>query len=129
MSSIPAAVRNKIVNANIPGIEGKIYRDIAPPSTPYPYITYSDRLADRSVLFGDTNVLARNYLIQIDLWEKRPQESAEIYANLLSVLENSKLEGTDSTIYRFRLYDIQRIVEFDDDVVHHAFSVNMYRKV
>lgn len=129
MSSIAAALRAEIVGCDIPGITTKVYRDLAPPTTQYPYVTYADHLNDRVALTGDKKVLARNYMVQVDLWEKRTEETESTLTTIVGCLENTTLVGTDNKVFRCRLVDTQRIIQFDDDVVHHAISLNIYRKV
>lgn len=129
MTTIAAAIRAEIVAANITGVSDKVYRDIAPPATEYPYVSYYDQLSDRIALSGDGTVSARVSMIQIDLWQKRSQENTSISSALADVLESLTVTDTDKSVFMCRLYDIQRIVEFDDDIVHHAFSLNVYRKV
>lgn len=127
--TVASALYSALINADIPVVGSKIYKDIAPPASEFPYITYSDRLADGTALTGDSNVLARNHLMQVDLWEKRTSENVSIYEALAGTLENLSVTDGNRTIFKIRLYDTQRIVEFDDDNVHHAFSLNVYRKV
>ena len=127
--TIAAQIYSALVSADIPNVGSKVYKDLAPPSTPFPYITYADRLADRPALSGDSNILARNYLVQIDLWEKRQSENPVVIEAVLNLLETLAIEDDGKTIFRCRLFDTQRIVEFDDDNIHHAFSINVYRKV
>lgn len=129
MTSIAAALRAEIVACNIPNIMNQVYRDLAPPTTTYPYITYADHLNDRIALTGDKKVLARNYMVQVDLWEKRIEETESTLTTILDCLEHATLVGTDNKVFRCRLMDTQRIIQFDDDVVHHAISLNIYRKV
>jgi hypothetical protein len=129
MASIAAALRAEIVACNIPNIMNQVYRDLAPPTTTYPYITYADHLNDRIALTGNKRVLARNYMVQVDLWEKRIEETESILTTITNCLENAVLVGTDNKVFRCRLMDTQRIIQFDDDVVHHAISLNIYRKV
>lgn len=128
MTTIAAAIRLAIVEADISGIGSKVYRDIAPPATEYPYITYFDQLGDRAALSGDSNVLARNTLIQVDLWQKRSAEDTSISSTLGDLLETITLGETDKSVFACQLFDIQRIVEFDDDIVHHAYTLNVYRR-
>jgi hypothetical protein len=129
MASIAAALRAEIVACNIPNIMNQVYRDLAPPTTTYPYITYADHLNDRIALTGDKKVLARNYMVQVDLWEKRIEETESTLTTIVNCLENATLVDTDNKVFRCRLMDTQRIIQFDDDVVHHAISLNIYRKV
>ena len=129
MTTLAIALRTYLVDSDITGIMEKVYKDLAPPSTPYPYVTYADSLADRSALTGDSKILARNNMVQVDLWQKRPQESSAITNALIAAIENATLTGADQTIFRCRLVDVRRIVEFDDDNVHHALTLNIYHKV
>lgn len=129
MTTLAVALRTYLVSSDIVSIGTKVYKDLAPPSTAYPYVTYADSLADRSALTGDKRILARNNMVQVDLWQKRPEEVSDIIAELTACLENATLTGADKTIFRCRLMDVRRIVEFDDDVVHHALTVNIYHKV
>ena len=129
MTTLAAALRTYLVNQNIAVVGTKVYKDLAPPSTAYPYITYADSLADRSALTGNGKIMARNNMVQVDLWQKRPQESSDITDALIESLEDATLTGSDKTIFRCRLVDVRRIVEFDDDKVHHALTLNIYHKV
>ena len=87
MSSIAAALRAEIVGCDIPGITTKVYRDLAPPTTQYPYVTYADHLNDRVALTGDKKVLARNYMVQVDLWEKELKKQNQPLQLLSAVLK------------------------------------------
>jgi len=129
MTTIAASIRTHLVAADISYIGTKIYRDMAPPSTSYPYMTYFDQLNDRVVLQGDSRTKARNMLIQFDLWQKRADEDVSIAAEISAALEQITISDPDTKVFACNLYDVQRIVEFDDDIIHHAFSLNVYRKV
>lgn len=129
MTTIAASIRTHLVDADITSIGTKIYRDMAPPSTAYPYMTYFDQLNDRVMLQGDSRVKARNMLIQFDLWQKRADEDTVIASEISSAIEGITISDADTTVFACNLYDVQRIVEFDDDIIHHAFSLNVYRKV
>lgn len=129
MTTIAASIRTHLINADITSVGTKIYRDMAPPSTEYPYMTYFDQLNDRVVLQGDSRTKARNMLIQFDLWQKRMDEDSSIADEISSALEQITITGGSPTVFACNLYDVQRIVEFDDDIIHHAFTLNVYRKV
>ena len=129
MSSIAAALRTKILSLSIVEIESKVFKDFAPPTTVYPYVTYADRLNDRVALTGDKKILARNYMVQVDLWEKRTEENDSIIGSLITGLDTASLTGSDNKVFRCRLIDTQRIVQFDDGIIHHALTLNIYRKV
>lgn len=129
MATFGAAVRTALVNDTITGVGTKIYRDLAPPGTAYPYITYVDQMTNSIAMRGDGKVLARRYMMQVDLWQKRPDENQAIIDEVTAVLEAVELTGTDKQNFECRLMDIQRIVEFEDDVVHHALTLDIYHKV
>ena len=129
MSSIAAALRTKILSLAIAEIESKVFKDFAPPTAAYPYVTYADRLNDRVALTGDKKILARNYMVQVDLWEKRTEENDSIISSLIIGLDTASLTGSDNKVFRCRLIDTQRIVQFDDGIIHHALTLNIYRKV
>lgn len=129
MATFGTAIRTALVNDTITGVGTKIYRDLAPPGTAYPYITYVDQMNNSIAMRGDGKVLARRYMMQVDIWQKRPDEDQAIIDEVTAVLEAVELTGTDKQNFECRLMDIQRIVEFEDDVVHHALTLDIYHKV
>jgi hypothetical protein len=129
MATFGAAIRTALVNDSITGVGTKIYRDLAPPGTAYPYMTYVDQMSDSISMRGDGKVLTRRYMMQFDIWQKRPDEDQAIIDEVSALLEQIELTNTDKQNFECRLTDIQRIVEFDDDIVHHALTLDIYHKV
>lgn len=126
MPSIGGAVRQIIVDANITGITTKVYRDIAPPDVALPYITFADELSNVPVLIGDKSVKAKRRMVQVDLWQSRASESFSRIDTLATLLDSATLSA-DKHVFNTRVNDVQRLVEFEDDIVHHAITLLVYQ--
>jgi hypothetical protein len=128
-SSIGGLIRQRVVDANLPGVTG-VFRDYAPPAQAKPYITYADELTNSPVFIGDGLTRVRQRLIQFDLWQDRPNENTELIDLLVNFLDGLKNQDfIDPYLYMIRVYDIQRTVEPNDNVVHHAVTLHVYQKV
>ena len=127
MASVGGAIRTVLVNDSITGVTNRIYRDIAPPETTYPYITIFDELANTPALIGDQVVLARTRLVQVSLWQLRQSENTSIVNEIVAALDNASLTA-DQFIYRVRVTDISRSFDADDDTILHAISLNVIQK-
>jgi hypothetical protein len=127
MSSIGGAIRTVLVNDTITGVGTRIYRDIAPPETAYPYITIFDELSNTPALIGDQVVLARTRLVQVSLWQLRQSENTSIVNEIVSALDNAAL-AADQFIYRVRVTDISRSFSAEDDTILHAVTLNVIQK-
>ena len=127
MSSIGGAIRTVLVNDTITGVGTRIYRDIAPPETAYPYITIFDELGNTPALIGDQVVLARTRLVQVSLWQVRQSENVAIVDEIVSALDNASLSA-NKFVYRVRVTDIQRTFDSEDDIILHAITLNVIQK-
>jgi len=127
MASIGGAIRTVLVNDSITGISNRIFRDIAPPETEYPYITIFDELANTPALIGDQVVLARNRIVQVSLWQVRQSENTGIINEVISALDNATLNA-DRFVYRVRVSDITRTFNSEDDTILHAVTLNVIQK-
>lgn len=127
MASIGGAIRTILVNDSITGVSTRIYRDIAPPETAYPYITIFDELSNTPALIGDQVVLARTRLVQVSLWQLRQSENTGIVNEIVSALDNAAL-AADQFIYRVRVTDISRSFSAEDDTILHAITLNVIQK-
>lgn len=128
MASIGGSLRTLLVAENFTGVEGKIYRDLAPPETVYPYMTIADELSNVPVLAGDQLVLARNRLVQVSLWQLRTAENVDLVDEVVVALDNAVLTATNQQVFRVRVSDIQRVFNAKDDTVLHAIILNIYQK-
>lgn len=127
MPSIGGAIRTALLGANIEEISTRIFRDIAPPETTYPFITITDEISNQPVLIGDQSVLARNRQVQVSLFQIRTSENVDIIDEVVQALDTANVSA-NKTVFRVRVFDIQRIFESDDDIVQHAVTLNVIHK-
>ena len=127
MASIGGAIRTVLVNDSITGVGSRIYRDIAPPETAYPYITIFDELGNTPALIGDQTVLARTRLVQVSLWQLRQSENTAIIDEVVAALDNANLSA-NKFVYGVRVSDIQRAFNSEDDTILHAVTLNVIQK-
>jgi hypothetical protein len=127
MASIGGSIRTILVNAGITGVTG-IFRDFAPPSTEKPYITYSDELRNVPELIGDGFVKTRRRMVQFDLWQNRQNEDTSLVDSLVSALDGAGQFDDGTYVFRLRVSDIQRMVSLEDNVVHHALTLDVFQK-
>ena len=125
MASVSSAVRTAIVNANISGVTTKVFRDIAPDSTAYPFITIEDDLDRTPSLQGDAVVLARNKTMNVSLWQNLDSEDVDLIESLMTAVDGVNLSGADKTIFRCRVANVNRRAEVPDNVCHHSLVVTV----
>lgn len=127
MASIGGSIRTILLNAGISGVTG-IFRDFAPPSTEKPYITYSDELRNVPELIGDGFVKTRRRMVQFDLWQNRQNEDTSLIDAVVSALDGAGQFDDGTYVFRLRVSDIQRMVSLEDNVVHHALTLDVFQK-
>lgn len=127
MSSIGGAIRKVLVDANLPGVT-EIYRDFGPPTAEKPYITYWDELRDMPELVGGGKVLARLRQVQVDIWQDRNAENMELSDLVVAALDGLGRITSTKLVYKVKVSDIQRMVSSQDNLVHHAITLDVYAK-
>ena len=127
MASVGGAIRTALTNASITAISTRIFRDIAPPETTYPYVTISDEITNTPSLLGDKQVLARLRQLRVNLWQLRPSEDVTTVDQLVTTLDSANITANQN-IFRVRVSDIQRIFDSEDDTVLHAITLNVTQK-
>lgn len=127
MASIGGAVRTVLVDSTLSGIGERIYRDIAPPETQYPYITISDEITNQPVLLGDKTVIARTRQLRVNLWQVRTSENVGLIDEIVAALDNAGLSA-NKVVFGCRVLDIQRLYDSEDDIVLHAVTLNVTQK-
>lgn len=127
MASVGGAIRTALTNASIAAISTRIFRDIAPPETTYPYVTISDEITNTPSLLGDKQVLARLRQLRVNLWQLRPSEDVTTVDQLVTTLDSANITANQN-IFRVRVSDIQRIFDSEDDTVLHAITLNVTQK-
>lgn len=125
MASVGSAVRTAITNANISGITTNVFRDFAPDDASLPFITFVSDLSRTPTLQGDGTVVARTQELQVDLWQSLQDENVTTVESLLAALDGASLTGADKQIFRCRVNDIQRFVEPEEDICHHALTLDV----
>ena len=127
MASIGGSIRTIILNSGVTGVTG-IFRVFAPPSTEKPYITYSDELRNVPELVGDGFVKTRRRMVQFDLWQNRQNEDTSLVDSVVSALDGAGQFDDGTYVFRLRVSDIQRMVSLEDNVVHHALTLDVFQK-
>jgi len=127
MASVGGAIRTALTNASITAISTRIFRDIAPPETTYPYVTISDEITNTPSLLGDKQVLARLRQLRVNLWQLRPSENVTTVDQIVTTLDSANITANQK-IFRVRVSDIQRIFDSEDDTVLHAITLNVTQK-
>lgn len=127
MASVGGAIRTLLVDAGISQISSRIYRDIAPPETAYPFVTISDEITNQPVLFGDKTVLARNRQLRVNLWQLRPSEDVALIDEIVQNLESADISANQH-VFRVRVFDVQRLFDSEDDTILHAVTLNVIQR-
>lgn len=127
MASTAGAIRTVLVDAAINAISSRIYRDIAPPETTYPYVTISDEITNQPVLLGDKRVLARLRQLRVNLWQLRTDENVGLIDEIVAALDSVDVSANQD-VFRVRVFDIQRQFDSEDDIILHAITLNVIQK-
>ena len=127
MASTGGAIRTTLVDASIAGVSNRVFRDIAPPETQYPYITISDEITNQPSLLGDKRVLARTRQLRVNLWQIRASEDVTLVDDIVSTLDSVNIVA-NQIVLRVRVFDIQRLFDSEDDIILHAITLNVTQK-
>ena len=79
-------------------------------------------------MIGDGVVATRRRLVQFDLWQDRASEDTSLIDTMVAALDGIGAFDSGTFVYRLRVTDIQRLVSLEDNVVHHALSLDVYQK-
>ncbi len=125
MASVASALRTVITAANITNITTKVYRNVAPDSETYPFVTFDDDVSRTPTFYGDGVVKARVRTISVDLWQLLDAEDTTLIESLLAAIDGADLVGADKTIFGCTVQDIGRSVLPDDNICQHSLSVDV----
>lgn len=125
MASVASAVRTAIVNANITGVTTKVFRDQAPDSTTYPFVTLDDDVSREPVLEGDAAVTVRRKVMWINLWQVTSAEDVDLIEDLLAAVDGATLTGADKTILKCKVQDVSRATDPSEQVCRSWLTVNI----
>lgn len=127
MPSIGGAIRTALIDASITGVTSRIYRDIAPPETTYPFVTISDEITNQPALLGDKTVLARIRQLRVNLWQIRTEENVGVVDEIVAALDSADISA-NKDVFRVRVFDIQRVFDSEDDTILHAVTLNVIQR-
>jgi hypothetical protein len=110
------------------------YRDAPPEDTALPYVTVVEAIALTPDDSGDDGEGATcRELVQVDLWQKWRNDDkslAESYSladGLARGLHGGALNTAPTRAYGVRVQSVVRLVERDQNTVHHAITVEITR--
>ena len=127
MASVGGAIRTTLLSAGISGVSTRIFRDIAPPETTYPFMTISDEVSNQPALLGDQMVLARNRQLRVNLFQIRTSENVEIIDEVVTALDRASITA-NQVVFRVRVADLVRLFDSEDDIVQHSVTLNVIHK-
>ena len=127
MASVGGAIRTTLLSAGISGVSTRIFRDIAPPETTYPFMTISDEVSNQPALLGDQMVLARNRQLRVNLFQIRTSENVETIDEVVTALDSASITA-NQVVFRVRVADIVRLFDSEDDIVQHSVTLNVIHK-
>ena len=127
MASVGGAIRTTLLSAGISGVSTRIFRDIAPPETTYPFMTISDEVSNQPALLGDQMVLARNRQLRVNLFQIRTSENVETIDEVVTALDRASITE-NQVVFRVRVADIVRLFDSEDDIVQHSVTLNVIHK-
>ena len=125
MASVASAVRTAIVNANIAGVTTKVFRDEAPDSTAYPFVTLDDDVSREPVLEGDGAVTMRQKVMWVNLWQVTSGEDVDLIEDLLAAVDGATLTGANKTILKCTVQDVSRATDPSEQVCRSWLTVNI----
>jgi len=125
MASVASAVRTAIVNANISGVTTKVFRDEAPDSTAYPFVTLDDDVSRQPILEGDGVVTMREKVMWINLWQVTSAEDVDLIEDLLAAVDGATLTGANKTILKCKVQDVSRATDPSEQVCRSWLTVNI----
>lgn len=114
-----------------------VYRDSAPINTPLPYVTVTEAVAltpDRDGAFDRDVTHTVVEVAQVDVWQRwrsdsgQPAEQYDLPHRVRRALDAAVLPSAPGRVYGCRSTGMVRLLEVDENVVHHAVTINVYRE-
>lgn len=88
----------------------------------FPYASILDPLSEVPELEGDAETKALRRTWQLDLWQKEEEEIDGLPEQVVDLLDGTKTTSG----YRLRIVDL-RLIQEEDDIVHHAITGDLVR--
>jgi hypothetical protein len=67
-------------------------------------------------------------MVQFDLWQNRQNEDTSLIDSVVAALDGAGQFDDGTYLFRLRVSDIQRMVSLEDNVVHHALTLDVFQK-
>lgn len=131
-ASSAGAVKAKIEGG---GLSLSAFRDEAPEGQSYPYATIREAIS----VVGEFNPLSDNpphvsELVQVDLWQqwrhpttRAVTESYTLAPALFALLHGTRLPAAPKFTYQVSVESMVRMLERNDNLVHHALTLRIRR--
>ena len=126
VASVGSSLRTAITGASITSVGANVFRDVAPDTQAMPFITFQTDISRDPELEGDGIVKARRQQCVVHLWQNLPSENVAIIEEVLAALDGADLTGADKTIFKCKVSNINRLVELDANICHHAINVEIF---
>lgn len=131
------AIRKVLVDAALTGttrtgtveLNARVFRRRAPEGATLPYVTFLDPLSNVPALVGDGRTSHRRRLMQVELWQTVADESDELLAALVGVLEDARLEVTGGKMWRLSLDNVVTTADAGDGLVRHVLTCSAAHNV
>jgi hypothetical protein len=79
-------------------------------------------------LTGGGVVRGRLREVQVDIWQDKTHENFDLGNLVVAALDGVKKIDATNYVYQIRVSDIQRLVSSQDNLIHHAISLEVYTK-
>jgi hypothetical protein len=67
-------------------------------------------------------------MVQFDLWQNRQNENTDLIDLVVAALDGVGQFDAGTYVFRLRVSDIQRMVSLEDNIVHHALTLDVFQK-
>ena len=143
-ATVSGAVKAKVESL---GLGLSCYRDAAPrlpgaqdePLPELPYVSVREGIAatpDQDGAYDDDVAHTKAEQVQVDLWQRwrnpstgKPEESYTLARDLELGLQGAQLVGLPFRVYGCRVLATARLLEPNDNVVHHVVTLMINREV
>ena len=124
--TVIGGARALVVAADL--VSGRVFRDWAPRGVTHPYVTLHD-ITDAATLKGDGATVAAVQTLSVDLWQKLKSEDDSLPRRLRVALDGQHPDGTAEWVWKFAWRDTQRIVQTEEELVHHALTFSVWHSL
>lgn len=127
MTTIGGAIRTAILaNGYMAGALGdRVFRDIAADAAPLPYVVFIDPIGDAPVLRGDGQVLYRQALVQVELYQAMASEDDVLTETMETALDGVTLPAASQQVLKCTVWDKHRFPDTEYDEARVVFTLRV----